>query len=236
MVERLPAKKVRIHDIISGRYFAGNKDEMKASYVVTQFGEKLSRVNFIGTVVDKFESEDGNYAAVTVDDGSGLVRTKAFKNTGMVRDVQSGDAVLVIGKINEYQGEVYVNLEIVKKVEPNHETKHKAEVLRNLVEQKKVADEIRKMAGSLSEEELKNYAQTYGLDGESLNAITSSTQIDYKPMILEVLQQLDRGEGVEVNKIFEAVNLPENAVENALTELLDEGFLYEPQVGRLKKI
>jgi RPA family protein len=236
MVERLAAKKVRIHDIVGSKYFAGNKDEMKADYVVTQFGEKMSKVNFIGTVVDKFESEDGTYAAVTVDDGSGLVRAKVFKNTDMVKDVQSGDAVLVIGKIKEYQGEVYVNLEIVKKVEPNYETKHKAEVLRNLIEQKKVADEIRKMTGSLSEEELKNYAQTYGLDGESLNAITSSNQIDYKPMILEILQQLDKGEGVEVNKIFEAVKLPENVVENALTELLDDGFLYEPQAGRLKKI
>ena len=226
MVERLPAKKVRIHDIVSGRYFAGNKDEMKPDYVITQFGEKLSMVNFIGTVVDKFESEDGTYAAVTVDDGSGLVRAKAFNNIDMVKDVQSGDAVLVIGKIKEYQGEVYVNLEIAKKVEPDHETKHKAEVLRDLVGQKKVADEIRKMAGSLSEEELRNYAQTYGLGGESLDAITSSNQVDYKPRILEVLQQFDKGEGVEVNKIFETVNLPENAVENALTELLDGGFLY----------
>ena len=88
MVERLPAKKVRIHDIVSGRYFAGNKDEMKPDYVITQFGEKLSMVNFIGTVVDKFESEDGTYAAVTVDDGSGLVRAKAFNNIDMVKDVK----------------------------------------------------------------------------------------------------------------------------------------------------
>lgn len=231
----LPAKKVRIHEIISGKYFAGNKDEMKPSYVITQFGEKLSRVNFLGTVVDKFESEDGNYAAITVDDGSGLIRTKIFKDTSIIRDVQSGDTVLIIGKIKEYQGEVYVNLEIARKVEPNHEIKHKMEVLRNLVEQKRVADEIRKMAGTLSGEELMNYAQTYGLDEESLEAITSN-RIDYKPKILGVLHQLDEGEGVEINKIFEGVNLPENVVENALTELLDEGFVYEPKAGILKKI
>ena len=236
MVSRLPAKRVRISDIVTGKFFPGGKDEMKPSYVITQFGEKLSRVNLVATVVDKFEREDGNYATAMIDDGSGIVRAKAFKNTGMIKDVELGDAVLVIGKIMEYQGEIYVNSEIVKKVEPNYEIKHKLEILKGLIEQRRIADELRKLAHSMSEEELKIYAQTYGFDEESLEVIRSTAAVDYKPEILDLMQTLDKGDGVEVNKLFETLNLPESVVENALTELLDEGDIFEPFPGKLKKI
>ncbi len=235
MVSSLPAKRVRISDIVTGKFFPGSKDEMKPSYVITQFGENLSRVNLVATVVDKFEREDGNYATAMIDDGSGIVRIKAFKNAGMIKDVELGDAVLVIGKISEYQGEVYVNSEIVKKVEPNYEIKHKLEILKGLIEQKRIADELRKLAHSMPEEELKIYAQTYGFDEESLEVIRSAA-VDYKPEILDLMQTLDKGDGVEVNKLFETLNLPESVVENALTELLDDGDIFEPHPGKLKKI
>ena len=233
---RLSAKKIRISEMVSGKFFVGSKEGMKPSYVITQLGEKISRVNLIATIVDKFVSEDGNYASITVDDGSGILRSKQFTDVRMIRDVELGDMVLVIGKLKEYQGEVYVNAEIIRKVEPNVEIKHKLEVLKILIEQKNVANELRKLSKSMSEEELKVYAQTYGLDEESVQMIINSTNTDYKPKILELLQTLDTGNGVEASKIFEIVNLPENIVENALSELLDDGYIYEPSPGMFKKI
>ena len=238
LVERLLAKKVRIYDIVSGKFFPGSKDEMKPTYVITQFGEKLSRVNVVATAVDKFESEDGNYATLTIDDGSGLLRAKAFKNTGMVKDIEVGDAVLVIGKIKEYQGEVYVNLEIVKKSEPNYEIKHKLEVLKSLMERKSILSGIKKMADSVSEEELKSYAQVHGLDEESLKVFLESKnlEVDYKTKVLEIIQSLDAGEGVEASKLFEVLKLPEHIIENTLDELLSQGYIFEPRPAVLKKI
>lgn len=236
MVNRLPAKKVRIADIVTGKYFAGSKDDMKPSYVIMQLGEKVSRVNLVATAVDKFESEDGNYASLSLDDGSGGLRVKAFKDVTAIKNIELGDMVLVIGKLKEYQGEVYINLEIAKKVEPNYEIKHKLEVLRNLIGQKKFANEIRKLASHMSEEELENYVQTYGMDEESVKVILSASLIDYKPKVLQLLQELDKGSGVEVSKLFEILSLPEDAVENVLTELLDEGYIFEPFPGKLKRI
>ena len=55
-VQRLTAKKVQISDIVNGKYFPGNKEEMKPSYVITPFGQKISRVNLVATVTDKFLS------------------------------------------------------------------------------------------------------------------------------------------------------------------------------------
>ena len=61
-------------------------------------------------------------------------------------------------------------------------------------------------------------------------------EIDHKPKILEVIQKLDEGEGVEISKLILFLNLPENFIEAALNELLATGALYEPIVGRLKKV
>ena len=41
MVERSPAKKVRISDLLNGKYFYGSKEEMKPGYVTTPYGEKV---------------------------------------------------------------------------------------------------------------------------------------------------------------------------------------------------
>lgn len=236
MITLLPAKKIRICDIVNGKFFADGKEGMKPSYVITQFGNKVTRVTLVGTVVDKFESEDGNYATVTIDDGSGLVRAKAFKDIEMTKDLDIGDEAIVIGKMKEYQGEVYVNLEVAKKVEPNYEIKHKLEVLKNLLNEKVVVDELRRLTESMSEEELKEYAKTRGLDEESLKVVIVSPTVDYKPKILEIFQTLDKGDGVEVGRIFEILKLPENIVEKLLTEFLDSGYIYEPTPGKLKRI
>ena len=234
MVERLAAKKIRAVDVFNGKFFPGSKEDMKPSYVITQFGEKISRVNLVGTVVDKFESQDGNYAALTIDDGTSVLRAKMFEDTGMIKDVDLGDMVLLVGKLKEYQGEVYVNSEVVKKIEANYEIKHKLEVLKDLIGQKNIANEIKKLAASMSEEELKNYAASYGMGDESVKIILGGNEMDYKPRVLELLKTLDKGDGVEVKKIFEIVKLPENVVENTLTELLDEGFIFEPKPSVLK--
>ena len=236
MVERLHAQKTRISEIIAGKYYPGSKEEMRAGYVVTKFGEKLSRVNLIGTVVDKFESDDGSYASITIDDGSDLIRVKAFTEIEMLKSADTGNPVRVIGKLKEYRGEVYVNSEVVKKVDANFEIKHRLEVLQNLVNQKNLADELRKLTGTMSEEDIEIYAKGYGFDKESVQAILTSQQADYKPKILEIIKNMDAGEGVEVSQIFEAVKLPDHIVESTLTDLLDQGYIFEPRPSVLKII
>ncbi|MGC8812443.1 MAG: OB-fold nucleic acid binding domain-containing protein, partial [Candidatus Aenigmatarchaeota archaeon] len=156
-VKRLPAKKVRIFDLVYGKYFPGEKEKMKESYVITPFGQKVSRVNLVATVIDKFLSEDGNYSTITVDDGSEAIRVKMFKEkTELVQEIEVSDLVLVIGKLKEYNGEVYINGEIVKKVEdPNFENLRKAEILKDLIEQKKIVDELKDLKEKMGEEEFK---------------------------------------------------------------------------------
>jgi len=241
--KRLVAERVRICDIVNGVFFHGSKEEMRASYVITAFGEKISRVNVIGSVTDVFLSENGNYGSVTVDDGTATVRAKVFGDgVVLIKDVAAGNLVLVIGKVKEYNGEIYVNAEIVRRIEdPNYENLRKLEILKRLKEKKKMVEEIRGLVDQMSDEELNEHARKkYGLDEESLRVVRENLkvvkEIDYKPRILEMIKSMDKGDGVEVSKIFEVVDLPEKLVENAINELSESGALYEPRVGILKVV
>lgn len=240
---RFVAKKVRACDILNGVFFHGSKAEMKPSYVITPLGEKVSRVNLIGTVTDVFLSEDGNYGSVTFDDGTASLRAKVFgEGVRLIKDVAAGNLVLVIGKVKEFSDEVYVNAEIVRRLEdPKYENFRRLEMQKKLNEQKKVVEDIRRVVDEMSEEELSEYvSKKYGMDVESLRVVRENLkvaeEIDYKPKILEIIKSMDRGDGVEISKIFEIVDLPEKVVENAINELLGSGDLFEPTAGRLKLI
>jgi len=214
---------------------------MKPSYIITQFGEKISRVNLIATVTDKFEGEDQNYATITIDDGSEAIRVKTFKEDVKLLDgIFPGELVLVIGKLKEYNGEIYIIGEIVKKVQDNnYENLRKLEILQKLIEQKSASDEIKKLANELSEEELKNYAKTkYGMDEELLQVVLESKrlEIDYKPKVLEVIEKLDEGNGVEISKLFEMSEIPEQLLERTIDELINAGELFEPKPAVLKRV
>jgi RPA family protein len=107
-MKRLSAQRVRICDLMMGKYFPGNKEEFKPAFVVTPWGQRISRVNLIATVIDKFVSEDGNYGTLVIDDGSDAIRVKVFRDAvKLVTNVEKGDRVLVIGKVREYGGEIY---------------------------------------------------------------------------------------------------------------------------------
>jgi RPA family protein len=241
--KRQPAKKVRIFDIVNGKYFAGSKEEMKPSYVITALGQKVSRINLLATVIDKFVSEDQNYAAIRIDDGTEVIRGKAFKeDVKLFEGIELGDLVTVIGKLKEYNNEVYVNVEIVRKItDANLEGLRKLEILNELVEQKKAVDEIKDLLDNMSEEELKGYVKDkFGMDEETLNVVRDnlrvSKEIDYKPKILELIKNLDEGNGVDVVKIFQLSDLPENVIESSINELLAKGMLFEPRPAVLKVV
>ncbi len=235
----------RIYDIVNGKFV--RKEGLEPSYVLTDTGQRISRVNLLGTIVDKFMSEDGNYSVITIDDDSDSIRIKTFREDVSIFDnLEIGDIVMVIGKVREYAGENYIIPEIVKKIaDPNYESLHKLEILKQLIKQKKILEEINKEKDKLGNvEELKEHIRKkYDIDSDSLEGIFETLSIDeetkekdYKPLILEILEKLDKGEGVEFKKLLEQSKLQENTFEEVINELLSEGICYEPSPGVLKKV
>ena len=238
--KRLSAKKVRISDILNGKFFPGSKEEMKASSVITPFGENVSRVNIVGTIVEKYEAENKTFSSLTVDDESESIRIKFFKEeAGQVQKVKLGDLVTAVGKIKQYNEEIYINGEFIRKGKDfNFYNFRRLEILKNLIERKKVVESIKGLSKKMEFEQLKKIsAENYGTDEETLRVIIDTElKVDYKPKILSMIDTLQGGEGVEIGKIFEITNLSENVIEKAIDELLDEGLIFEPKPGILKKV
>ncbi|MEM5882846.1 MAG: hypothetical protein QXQ77_01220, partial [Candidatus Aenigmatarchaeota archaeon] len=175
------------------------------------------------------------------DDGSEAIRVKTFREkTELLQDVEVGDLVLVVGKIREYNNEIYINGELIRKIDqPNFEVLRKLEILKELLEQKKIIEELKNLKERIEESEFKEYVkEKYGLEEEALEFIMKKPEIkeDYKPKIIKIIEELDEGEGVEIGKILEISNLPENIIERGIEELLDSGVLFEPRPGILKKV
>lgn len=235
----MSAKKVRVNDLINGKFLPGSKEEMTPSYVITPYGEKISRVNIIGTIVEKYMAEGGTFSSVTIDDGTDSIRIKSFEGLPF-EGFDIGNMIRVIGRVKEYNGEIYITHELMQKIDDvNLELLAKSEILTTLMRRKKIVDDIKLMSSQVDEVELRNYAKdVYSLDEESLATIIEmkKKEIDYKPVVLEVMEKIDEGSGVEIRKLFDILNLPKPTIEKTLNDLINEGFVYEPIVGFLKKI
>ena len=56
---------------------------------------QISRVNIIGTVVNKFIADDRRYGFITIDDGSACIRAKTFAaDNNLISNVQKGSLVM----------------------------------------------------------------------------------------------------------------------------------------------
>ncbi|MFO7872635.1 MAG: OB-fold nucleic acid binding domain-containing protein [Candidatus Undinarchaeales archaeon] len=131
------AVKVSAKDLVNGEY----KEEGKTSFVKTKRGN-ISKVRLLGTIVDKFISEEKNYGFAILDDSSETIRLTFFKeDLSKLKKIKIGDIIDSIGYIGMYRKELYVNPKIIKKINnPNWE------LLRNLelkgIEKSKSEDDV----------------------------------------------------------------------------------------------
>ncbi len=114
--KRNVAYKLRIGDILKSKPVTN-----EGRLMFLEFGDKkLVRVNLIANAVDKYMNDgEKKYATITVDDASGQMKLKTFgEDIDIVKDITQGDTLQVIGIVREYNSELYINPEIVKKVDP----------------------------------------------------------------------------------------------------------------------
>ncbi len=112
MMERATAIKYNISDLKAAEW-KGEKAAIR--------GEEITKVRIVGTVVQKYLSEDGNYGFIVLDDETDSIRIKAFKeDIGTIKKMKKGDFADAIGKIKKYGDEVYISPEIIRRInDPN---------------------------------------------------------------------------------------------------------------------
>lgn len=219
MIERQTAKKVRVWDIMNGSFV--KKEGFEPSFVQTKSGEEISRARILGTVVSKFVAEDGNFASITIDDGSDTIRLKVFKTTKPLDKNEIGDVVDVIGKVREYEGEIYIIAEVSRKIkDPNFEMLRRAELVLKEKEPKSTAAKTSKTASAEKP--------------ETPEKPKLSDKASLKMEILKVIEESK--EGIVYSELMEKVKAKEADLESAIDELLNDGICYEPSPGKIRKI
>ena len=113
--KRNVAFKMRIGDILKGKSMM---DEGK--FLFLELGDKkIVRVNILANCVDKFiRDEEKKFATLTIDDASGQLKLKAFgEDIEPLKNIVQGDTLQIIGNMREWNGEIYILPEVVKKVD-----------------------------------------------------------------------------------------------------------------------
>ncbi len=116
--KRHVAYKAKIGDILSGNPIV---DGEKLRFVEVN-GKNIARVNLIANVVDKYiQDDEKKFASITLDDATGQIKLKTFgDDIEKLKPFEQGDTVLAIGMVREWNKEVYVTPEIIKKKQPEY--------------------------------------------------------------------------------------------------------------------
>lgn len=116
--KRYVAYKLKIGDVLGGNHII---DGERLRFVEVN-GNNIARVNLIANVVDKFiQDDEKKFASVTLDDASGQIKLKTFgDDIEKLKNFEQGDTVLAIGLVREWNKEVYLTPEIIKKKDPQY--------------------------------------------------------------------------------------------------------------------
>ena len=238
--KRINSVKTRIKQIVSGRYVA--QEGFNPNYVLTVQGLRLSRVRVLATVVDKFVSEGGKFASITVDDGTETIRVKLFNAVSMFERVDLGSEIDVIARVKEYQGEIYLAPEIITPVDD-----HNMQLLRELElrlqesefdKKRKIIIENQKQTSDLMEME-RLMRERYGIHPEEVEAVLQTQEepaASSRDEILKLIEKYDEGSGCDYAELLRVSGLPEDVIDSAVNELLSEGTCFEPRPGKIKKL
>jgi len=240
----MTAKKVRIADLVSGEWV--QQDGMEPSYVVAKTGERVSRARLLVTVVSKFLSEDGNFGSMTVDDETDTMRAKCFKDMTPLEKVEIGQLVDLIGKVREYNGEVYIMPEVIKQVkDPNLLLLRKLEIKKRMKDLKVSGGDAAAggngtaVAAVVAEKEQPATKPEGGQGPEDKATETGQkpAQTEKGDLRKKIIDIIDASkDGIEYAGLIEKSGQPENEVDAVVNDLLSEGICYEPTPGKIKKI
>jgi RPA family protein len=208
--ERSTAKICTIQELNTGKFI--KNEGWEPSYIVTEFG-KIMRANIIGVIVSKENN------TCILDDGSGKVILRSF--SGNI-NTEIGDLVNVIGKPRQFNDDLFLNIEIIKKIKNKKWVDFRKKEL-SLRQKKEV--EIEEDYISLKEDkpETKNQEKLIKQETENLGKAE---------IIIKIIDKLDNGPGADIEEVKKECNFDD--VDKIIKSLMEEGDVFQIKPGRLK--
>ena len=196
------AFKLRIGDILIGKPVL---DGERFSFL--ELGDKkIIRVNVVGNIVDKFESEgERKFSVLKLDDGSGQINLRVFADdVEKFRDVNQGQTMLIIGLLRHFNNEIYITPEIIRDINPKYL------LVRKLETEKTKSQKIKE-------------------------PIARDQIIAVKDKILGAIKSAEEEGGIETDKIIMGLKeIAPVIINQEIQKLLEEGIIFEPRPGKLR--
>jgi RPA family protein len=195
------AYRFRIGDILIGKpMFDGER------FSFLELGDKkIVRINIIGNIIDKYESEgERKYIFFTLDDGSGQIKIKCFSDeAARFKDVFQGQTVLVVGVLRNFNNETYISPEIIREQDAKYLL-------------------IRK----LETEKDKN---------KNAKPMERTQMVAIRDKILDIIKDAEKNGGIETDKvIMDLRDTSPSIINQEIKKLLEEGIVFEPQPGKIR--
>jgi hypothetical protein len=221
-----------MEDLVHGEYIR-SPDGAEPSHLLTPWGEKVSRARVLGTVVDKFIREDRSYATLRLDDGSATIRVRAWAEGVPELDrFNIGETLDIIGRVREYQGEVYIAPEpglIMPVKDPNAETLRELEVVK--IRREALARGVRPGVRS----GLHEVAVGFGpAAAEETAPQMPQVPEELKNRAAEAAEKLGGEDGATLEEFMVELKVSRKEAQDAVRALLVDGVLFEPKPGRFK--
>ena len=226
-IKRSTAYRIRLKNVVNSPY---EKREGFNPSVIKFNNLEISRVNVIASIVGKYLTDDQNYCAITLDDGSETIRVKNFGvEVGIIKELNVGDIVRIIGKVKEYNEEKYIAGEISKVLNPNW----------LIVNEIELSNQKQTTTDSSTNDSINKVIETKTNSSEneeiiSISSESSDSESSIKQKILQYLKNNDNGTGVIMDQIMTSLDVSSEEVKDSLYELLKVGEIYEPKKGILK--
>ena len=206
---RQVAVKTTINLLLSGTYM--QEDEQSPNFLLTIYDQKIYRLNLVATILNK--EQQGIITNFLIDDGTGTIILRFFEENKKVTTLGIGDIVLIIGKLRRYNQEKYLSPEVIKKVPPLWLKERKLELELSFSEMEK--ENRRAIVEDIKEE------------------IIESTETTFPELkVVQLIKELDKGEGVLIEEIIGKSPLP--GTEQIIEKMLRGGDIFQITPGKIK--
>ena len=206
--KRNTAYKLRVGDLLIGKP-VNNSVNGAERFAFLELGDKkIVRVNIIGNIVDRYESEgEKKYIFLTLDDGSGQIKLKTFGDEAIrFKAVVQGQTVSVIGVLRNWNNETYIAPEIIREQDPKYLLIRKLE----MGKERTVSPRAEPSVGK-----------------EQAMAI--------KDKLLELIKNSEEIGGIENSEILKKISsVSPTIINQEIQRLLEEGIIFEPRPGKVR--
>jgi RPA family protein len=199
--KRNVAYKLKIGDVLLGKPVMNGE-----RFSFLELGDKkIIRVNIIGNIVDRYESEgERKYIFLKMDDGSGQISLKAFgEDIEKFKTVTQGLTVLVIGVLRYWNNETYIQPEIIKEQNTKYLLVRKLELEKNAPQ------------------------KTVSIEKSKIVAIKDS--------IINMIKDAEDAGGIEKEQlIMKLKDVSPEIINQEIKKFLEEGIIFEPRPGKVR--